>query len=206
MASTARRTGEIAKPVTIVTIRANRSRGCPAAMRPLEWARSITQGASKMKTSVTVCAGLVAIGLGASAMAGPLDDGWQKWGMTSERPALSYMRAKQIEFVMTCKDRSMHFHVRTFVPAQRWPQPELTLVFGTVERTKLPDVRLIGQYNGFETEFWIADSVLEPIRGGAAIQARFNGQESSFPAPPEALRREFADKCAALVPPTMRAG
>ena len=131
---------------------------------------------------------------------------WSTAGMTADRPVLSYFAPGDTpSFVMTCHQiGDMRFHVKGFAAAQRWPQPALTVSFGKVERSKLPDLRLIGDRTSFETEFSITDSVLDSIAQGLPVKARFDGQEQLFPAPPEGMRREFARRCAALVPAGMR--
>ncbi|MDM0022508.1 hypothetical protein [Variovorax saccharolyticus] len=154
-------------------------------------------------TAYAVLTGLSMFGTQAFSQQGE----WSTAGMTADRPALSYFASGDTRFVMTCHQiGDMRFHVKGFAAAQRWPQSALTVSFGEVERTKRPDLRLIGDRTSFEIEFAIADSVLESIARGLPVKARFDEQEQLFPVPPEAMRREFARKCAALVPAGMRKG
>lgn len=133
-------------------------------------------------------------------------NGWQYFRLTAIGPALMFYRADRSVFVMGCKNTSFSFHVRGFTPLQRWPQPQLTVSIGNTGRSKLPDLRLVGTQTAFETDFPIADSVLKAVRVGDPITARFAGRKLRFPALPEGMRREFTDKCEALVPAGMRAG
>lgn len=162
---------------------------------------------------------IAAVAIAATSM-GPLSGwaqglgGWSKPGMTTSRPHMMYAApAGKPSFSVTCDAvGNMQFHVVSFVAAQQWPQPVLTIGIGSVERTKRPNLRLLGESSGqpertvFEAEFRIADSVLDALARGDGIRARLGDQEQLFPAPPEAMRKEFVTKCAALVPPGMRQG
>jgi hypothetical protein len=130
--------------------------------------------------------------------------GWQTAGMTTNRPAISFFENHQPRFVMTCKDTQTRIQIRDFVAAQQWPQPTLSVKFGTVEHAAKPDLAMIGDQTAFAIEFPISDSVLTALKNGATITATYRGETRSYPIPPSAYRTEFVEKCAALVPASMR--
>jgi hypothetical protein len=122
-------------------------------------------------------------------------EGSAKWdiaGMTPTRPAISYYEEGKPSFV------------RGFTAAQKWPQPAMSLKFGTETRSANPDLRMIGDQTAFEFQFAISDPVLLALKNGAPLVATYNGSSRTFPVAPAAFRREFAEKCSALVPPGMR--
>ncbi len=160
-----------------------------------------------MKLQAAALAGWMCLASFGSPASAQVATSWSTAGMTVTRPALFFMQAQRPALVMTCSDSGIKFQVRGFVPAQRWPQPELTIAAGAIEHSKMPDARLIGDQTALETEFRITDSLLDSIRNGTTlVQARFNGQKKTFPAAPAGMRTEFVEKCAALVLPAMRAG
>lgn len=131
--------------------------------------------------------------------------GWLSPTLAS-KPSLIMSSQGQPLLVLMCEGTQIQFQVRGFVAAQQWPQPQLTLALGSVTRSKLPDLRLIGDETGVSISFDIADSVLGAISRGEPLRATFNGQEKNYAPPPEELRSEFSKNCAALVHPGMRAG
>lgn len=135
-------------------------------------------------------------------------EGAAKWdiaGMTPSRPAISYYEEGKPSLVMTCSGTQTTVQVRGFTAAQKWPQPTMSLKFGTATRSANPDLRMIGDQTAFELQFAISDPVLLALKNGAPLVAMYNGKSRSFPVAPAAFRQEFADKCSALVPPEMRA-
>lgn len=130
--------------------------------------------------------------------------GWDSAGMTATRPALSYHEEGRPRLVMTCKGTQTELQIRGFTAAQKWPQPALIVKFGTVERSANPDLTMIADQTAFSFNFPISDRVLAALRNGETISATYQGQTRNFPAISAAHRSEFADKCAALVPPGMR--
>lgn len=135
-------------------------------------------------------------------------EGLTKWdiaGMTPSRPAISYYEEGKPSFAMMCSGTQTTIQVRGFTAAQKWPQPVISVKFGTTSRSANPDLRMIGDQTAFEFEFAISDSVLSALKNGAPLVATYNGKSRSFPVAPAAFRQEFADKCSALVPPGMRA-
>ena len=134
-------------------------------------------------------------------------EGSAKWdiaGMTPTRPAISYYEEGKPSFVLTCSGTQTTVQVRGFTAAQKWPQPAMSLKFGTTTRSANPDLRMIGDQTVFEFQFAISDPVLLALKSGAPLVATYNGKSRSFPAAPAAFRQEFAEKCSALVPPGMR--
>ena len=134
-------------------------------------------------------------------------EGSAKWdiaGMTPSRPALSYYEEGTPSFVMTCSGTQTTVQVRGFTAAQKWPQPVMSLKFGTAMRFANPDLRLIGDQTAFEFQFAISNPVLLALNNGAPLVATYNGESLTFPTAPAAFRKEFAEKCSALVPPGMR--
>lgn len=130
---------------------------------------------------------------------------WTAVGSNRTRPALSYYEAGRPAMVLTCERVSTNVQVRGFTPKQAWPQPELVIRFGDVMRSASPDVRNIGTQVAYEFDFSIADDVLRQIAVSSPITVDFNGETRTFPSPPDDLRRNFTDGCAALVPSGMRA-
>lgn len=130
---------------------------------------------------------------------------WTAVGSNQTRPALSYYEADRPAMVLTCEDTSINVQVRGFTPKQAWPQPEMMIRLGYVTRAASPDVRNIGAQVAYEFQFGIADEVLQQIAVSAPITVDFNGETRTFPSPPDDLGRSFTDRCAALVPPGMRA-
>jgi hypothetical protein len=64
---------------------------------------------------------------------------------------------------------------------------------------------MIGEdQTGFSFDFPISDQVLTELKAGSLLTATYNGETRDFPAAPSAFRAEFADKCAGLVPPSLR--
>jgi hypothetical protein len=136
-------------------------------------------------------------------------EGSAKWdiaGMTPTRPAISYYEKGKPSFVLTCSGTQTTVQVRGFTAAQKWPQPALSLKFGTATRYANPDLRMIGDQTAFEFQFAISDAVLLALKNGAPLVATYNGNSRTFPVAPAAFRQEFAEKCSALVPPAMRVG
>ena len=134
-------------------------------------------------------------------------EGSAKWdiaGMTPTRPAISYYEEGKPSFVMTCSGTQNTVQVRGFTAAQKWPQPVMSLKFGTAMRFANPDLRLIGDQTAFEFQFAISNPVLLALNNGAPLVATYNGESLTFPTAPAAFRKEFAEKCSALVPPGMR--
>ncbi len=105
---------------------------------------------------------------------------------------------------MACQGTQTRVQVRGLQPQQAWPQPDLTLRFGTATRTVNPDVRNIGSQVAYEVQFSIADDVLDQLAAGAPISVDFNAQRRTFEPIPEEQRRSFAQACEALVPAGMR--
>ncbi len=130
--------------------------------------------------------------------------GWDTAGSTDARPALTYWGDNRPTLVLTCRGISTMVQVRGLEPKQAWPQPPLEIRFGDTVRSKVPDVRNIGDQVAFETSFGIADAVLDRISDGSAIVVSFNNQSATFPAPPAEDRRLFSQRCASLVPAGMR--
>jgi len=87
---------------------------------------------------------------------------------------------------------------------QAWPQPDLTVRFGSATRVMSPDVRNLGKQVAYEMQFWIVDDVLDQIAAGAPIRVDFNAQSRTFHPVPRGQSRLFADRCRALVPAGMR--
>ncbi|MDB5420100.1 MAG: hypothetical protein JWR59_47 [Brevundimonas sp.] len=129
---------------------------------------------------------------------------WDTAGSTDARPALVYWADNRPTLILTCRDISIHIQVRGLEPEQAWPQPTLEVRFGDTVRSKVPDVRNIGNQVAFETSFAIADAVLDRISEGSAIVVSFNNQSATFPAPSAEDRRLFSQRCAHLVPAGMR--
>jgi hypothetical protein len=130
--------------------------------------------------------------------------GWTAIGSLKSRPALIHIETGQPTLILTCERTSTTTQIRGFVPMQAWPQPSVRLSFGDVGRSFVPDVRNIGDQVAFESSFPISDDVLEAVAAGKPVRASFSGETMEFPPPPAALRRDFSEKCAALVPPGMR--
>lgn len=134
-------------------------------------------------------------------------DGWRYFDVSAKGPSLAYPNdAPFYRLIISCKEPNISFHVRGLEPKQQWPQPELAVTIGSVSRTDRPDLSYSKGSTAFATSFPIADSILNAIRSGAAITTTFGGQRVSYPAPPAAMRMDFAAKCEAYVPPEMRAG
>ncbi len=131
-------------------------------------------------------------------------EGWTPVGSVTDRPALSLYENRHPIMVLTCEGVQTAVQVRGLQPKQAWPQPPLTVQFGTATRTKVPDVRNIGEQVAYDIKFPIADDVLEQIGANAPITVAFNGQSRTFPPFPDDRGREFAEGCAALVPAGMR--
>ena len=129
---------------------------------------------------------------------------WDIAGMTTTRPAISYYEEGKPSFIMTCSGTQTTVQVRGFTAAQKWPQPAMSLKFGTATRSANPDLRMIGDQTAFEIQFAISDPVLLALKNGAPLVATYNGNSRTFPVAPAAFRREFAEKCSALVAPGMR--
>ena len=141
--------------------------------------------------------------------------GWSKPGMTDSRPHMMYAATQSgaPSFSVTCElAGNINFFISGLVAQQQWPQPPLTVRLGSVERAKRPDLRWLQGLDGypdrtgFAVQFPITDSVLGALANGSEISVHLADQSQSFPTPPEALRREFARKCEALVPAGMRKG
>lgn len=129
---------------------------------------------------------------------------WDTAGSTDARPTLIYWADSRPTLILTCQYISTHVQVRGLEPEQAWPQPTLEIRFGDTVRSKVPDVRNIGNQVAFETSFGIADAVLDRISEGSAIVVSFNNQTATFPVPPAEDRRLFSQRCARLVPAGMR--
>jgi hypothetical protein len=131
---------------------------------------------------------------------------WDAAGITPSRPAMTYSEEGRPVVVLTCLSTDMYVQLRGFAAAQSWPQPKLVLRFGDAVRERAPDMALIGDQTALSLSFPINDHILVSVRDGIPIRAKFNGQERTYPAAPEAIRREFSQTCAGLVAPEMRAG
>jgi hypothetical protein len=130
--------------------------------------------------------------------------GWTTTGSIPSRPALVHLDTGQPTLVLTCQQVSTTVQVRGLQPEQAWPQSSLSLAFGDIERSYVPDVRNVGDQIAFEGSFQISDEVLAAISNREPIRVRFSGQELDYPGVPVGLSKEFSDGCAALVPPGMR--
>jgi len=75
---------------------------------------------------------------------------WDTAGMTPSRPAISYYEEGKPRFVMTCRGTQTTVQVRGFTAAQKWPQPTMSLKFGSATRAANPDLRMIGDQTAFE--------------------------------------------------------
>ncbi|WP_374390375.1 hypothetical protein [Brevundimonas sp.] len=117
---------------------------------------------------------------------------------------MSLYEFRRPSMIMVCEGMSLRVQVRDFEPKQAWPQPELSIAFGAVERSAVPDVRNIGEQVAYEISFRIADDVLDQISAGSPIEARFNDQSKAFLATPKAEAQAFSSGCAALLPPPLR--
>jgi hypothetical protein len=131
-------------------------------------------------------------------------DGWTPVGSAATRPALSLYQQGAPVLVLTCKGVSTEVQVRGLEPKQAWPQPDLTLSFGSATRTRSPDVRNVGDQVAYEIAFALADDVLDQIAAGAPLSVEFNGQRRDFTTIPETERVRFAEGCKDLVPAGMR--
>lgn len=131
-------------------------------------------------------------------------EGWTPVGSVAERPALSLYENRRPVLVLTCEGVQTAMQVRGLDPEQAWPQPPLTVRFGTAARTKVPDVRNIGEQVAYDIRFPIADDVLEQIGANGPMAVEFNGQSRTFLPFSDDQGRVFAEACAALVPAGMR--
>lgn len=139
------------------------------------------------------------------AVAVPFEqDDWRYFSVSAIGPSLAYPSKPPFKLVIGCKDTQISFHVRGLEPKQQWPQPELEIAVGLASRAKRPDLSYSGGNTGFATSFPIADSILNAIRAGEPIVVSFSDQRVKYPSAPEPMRKEFANKCAAFVPPGMR--
>ena len=137
---------------------------------------------------------------------GATSTGWSTVGTMANRAAMSYFEHGRPRLIMTCSGTQTIVQVRGFEAAQQWPQPVMSVKFGDIERAERPNLTLLGDQTAFGFDFPISDSVLTKIRSGALIEASYRGKIRRFPIAPAAYRREFADRCAALIPMGMRKG
>ncbi|QTC93233.1 helix-turn-helix transcriptional regulator [Brevundimonas goettingensis] len=137
---------------------------------------------------------------------------WQAVTADSRYPAITYLipspdgRAGVFvpQVILSCRDISMSLTVRGFAPQPSWPQPDLTMRIGTVDRVGPPTAVASATGPTLGYKFAIADEVLQPLGRGEPVSFIFNGETQAFPVIPEALRSAFVTNCAALVHPGMR--
>lgn len=136
---------------------------------------------------------------------------WQVMSSSAKSPAITYLVPSSDNphvsiptVILSCRTVSLDVRVWGFTPGNSWPQPTLTTRIGSIERTGSPVVTASGRNPALGYSFAIADDVLEPLRRGEPISFEFNNATVAVPTIPEALRREFVQRCESLVHPGMR--
>jgi hypothetical protein len=126
-----------------------------------------------------------------------VEKGWRYLEDAHFAAALSYPAENAAQVFVGCQYKTISFHFSRLKPRHIAPQSALVVTIGQqVVLSQQPDSKLRKDGKGYGATGPLDQQIVNGIRTGEAVVARYGDTELRFPAAPARMRALLADKCA----------